>query len=253
MLNYCTVCEGFYSDPARHRYVECPYYNGCACGLKQQTKKHVDNCFMVKELKRKGRMLAVIEKEISIEKKEASLIRNSQNIPVLKCIYCFQEYGYSRQVHEERYCTYFTGCPFCGEKKKDSHHVEECKRKQIRDATGGDSDSVLCMICDYCRGEIDMDRWEGHRANCGPKNLSLIMDETVKKQRSAEPSKPTKWCWSCDKQIYDDIFTGHQDECRKKMASRFATPPRKETGELNVIDERPKDSHLKEVQFVEEP
>jgi len=254
MLSYCTMCDGFYNDPVKHRYIECPFYHGCPCGLKQQTRKHVDGCFMAKELKRKERALySTSAVEAALKKKEAPLIRNSQSNVSLKCIYCFREYSYSRKEHEERYCTYFSGCPFCGAKKKDSHHVEQCKKKQIHDATGGDNDSGLYMICDYCRGDIEMDKWEGHRADCGPKSLSLIVDETVKNHKAAQAGRPTKWCWSCDKQICEDIFSGHQDECRKRMASRFSVLPKKENGELSVSDERPKDSHLKEAQFVEEP
>jgi hypothetical protein len=249
------MCEGFYNEPVKHRYIDCPYYNGCLCGLRQQTSKHVEGCVIAKEIRRKKRIREEAQaRENQLRKQEQPLISNSRGNQPLTCIYCFRAYSYDRAQHETRYCPYFVGCPHCGRKKIDGKHTEECKVRILADPEGviPGEEPVIYMVCQYCRGEIPMEDWDDHRRDkCGPKQVSLIVEETTRKSQAQ--AGPTKWCWMCDKKIYEDIFESHQVECKKKMAARYAALPKKEHGELFIVDDRPRCSNLKEVKFVEEP
>lgn len=255
MMHHCTLCEGFYHDPVKHRYIDCPYYNGCLCGLRQQSAKHVEKCVISKEIKRKRKTVEDSNKVDEIlQRREANLISNSPQFN-LTCIYCFRGYSYDRKDHESRFCPYFIGCVYCGKKKVDGKHVETCKvmqEREVESAAIGKEDMAVYMICQFCRADVSMDRWDEHRKKCGPKsNLALIVDETQRK--SSGPKVPTKWCWMCGKEIAEDIFSSHQTGCKERMEKQYAKSSAWH-GEISIDDRRPtKSGNLKEVQFVEEP
>ena len=226
MQQLCTMCDQFYSDPNKHRVMDCYYYVGCPCGIKPASKEHIKGCFFMRERARKKAM-----------QKSAFMGNRSADDVQFNCIYCFRSYGGSTvEEHEKRFCYYTVGCPFCLLKKKDIGHVRNCKSRATEKSM---EDTVIVMVCQYCRADVKFEDWDEHkRTRCGPDsgktNLSLIVDET---QKQSQPKQNMMWCAMCGTYIVDTYFKTHQARDRELLQSKFSSV-KIETGELPTLDRR---------------
>lgn len=262
MQKFCTMCDQYYNDPTKHRFLECPYYVGCPCGLRPATKQHMEKCFMAREKNRK---------EQKQKSEPQGMIKNAKKMTSLlefTCCYCFRAYFSSKEDHEEKFCVWHTGCPKCGEKKKDYAHAKNCTGSR-KERTNVPEDHDIELVCRYCRSNVPMTKWDDHmKTQCGPKTVQEIVDATEKgsgglivipETHGLGAGAQSEWkkgmynCAFCGTDIMLTYKESHEARCKEQLKSKFGFTIYT-VGEMNVVDLRrtPSTKNLREVTFVEE-
>lgn len=245
-LQLCTMCDQYYSDPLRHKVMDCYYYVGCPCGLKPTNKKHVEGCFMARERARK-------DKTRSRFPQPPPMLRNADLKDEIVCCYCFRDYYSSKEEHEEKYCPYFIGCYVCGQKKVDKVHVETCKKRKENAVP-----DEIQLVCRYCRQNVPMSQYDEHmKLQCGPKTIDGIIEETAKVPRlSLLPPRPLDMvpCGLCGSDIMKVYIESHSARCKDTVKSKFSSTVYY-ASEPRIVDLRRTAStkDLREVIFEEGP
>jgi hypothetical protein len=244
MEQFCTMCDQYYRDPAKHRYVDCPFYNGCPCGIRPATKQHVEKCFMARERSRKA------------QKGATPMVSNISQTE-FTCVYCFRPYYSAKEEHETKFCMYFVGCTKCGAKGKDFTHSRTCKGKEGETVSGA---KEIELVCRYCRSNVPMSKYDDHmQKECGPRTVNEIVEATEKRGLILLPpaipewKRSMVWCPFCGTDIVESYIETHQVRCKEQLKTKFEFAVYT-VGEVRVYDNRRAQSikDLREVIFVEE-
>lgn len=233
MSQFCTMCEQYFNDPQRHRYVECVYYNGCACGMKMPAPGHADKCFLLRDRKRREREAASF--------KGGTMLSNEK-----LCSMCLRKYSGDDFVHRNSECYYYFGCPKCKKKYEVPSHFNSCTGIQ---ATPSGSyphsypttfsrypySSAVKVLCRDCREYVVEEFLNEHKRYC-----------------PAKTSPDMVKCPLCDVRTVRSYLESHLEWCRKSMETKFSEKRVHVQGEPVLMDGRVQKGE-KFVKFKEAP
>lgn len=235
MAQYCTMCEEYFNDPSRHRYIDCVYYNGCLCGKKVPDRDHIKNCFMLKEKRRKA------------EQGGTPMLSNLPKSSDWKvCPMCMIRYMGDSNDHRFKICAYYNGCPFCKKRYFEPNHMKACeaasRKKAEVEAKTGDEDADLegvQYMCHHCHEFIAAAEYDDHKKKCAVLSTAgpASDDDDTKILTTVVVEEPKTYCSLCGSNILSRYFRSHEEHCWKTVCSKFRYTT-KSYGEPEVIDTR---------------
>lgn len=232
MSHFCTMCEEYYNDPTKHRYIECMYYNGCACGIKNPGREHFKQCFLLRERKRKA------------STSPAPMLSNStetSKLDEITCSMCLVKYRGNPYDHRTVYCAYYNGCPVCGKKYfSPPGHMAECEeRKRLLDAGFEDDTADIKYKCSTCNEYIAAMKYDTHKSSCKKEEEEAAADDDTKVFTPVIPQEPKEKCEFCGVSIVEKYINEHRKNCFESLERKFSYSV-KYHGEPEVIDVRVK-------------
>lgn len=231
MSHFCTMCEEYYNDPNKHRYIECMYYNGCDCGEKNPGRRHIRVCPAVRDRKRK----------VAESRMPAPLLSNSRlSYPEeAVCAMCQVKYRGSASDHRTYVCAYYNGCPHCKKRYFEPNHMKKCEEEARLKEAGFDRDAgSIKYKCASCNEYIESFKYDAHIASCKGEVEAKDDDET-KVFPAAVVETPKTLCPFCLLKISDEFTESHQKSCFESVERKFSYNA-SYYGEPQVIDVRVK-------------